>query len=70
MARDYRAIKNRYENLMIDIPEDEMFKDIQAMIAYIEVLHTVIARQAQAKVVEDTIRIFEDEKIPGMKYPH
>lgn len=52
MVRRYREIRHRYADVVCGINDHQMFRDIQALLGYIEALHGAMARLAAREVVE------------------
>lgn len=43
MREDYRKIRGRYDDVLCGVLDVDMFRDVQALLRYIEVLHEQLA---------------------------
>ncbi len=46
MVRAYREIRERYRDMLCEVKDPQMFRDILALLRYIDGLHGSLARQA------------------------
>ncbi|GAB4246971.1 MULTISPECIES: hypothetical protein [Deferrisoma] len=44
MLREYRTIRNRYDDVLAGVSDYQMFRDIRALLRYIEFLHEQLAQ--------------------------
>ena len=69
MRAKYQEIRNRYSDVVCSVDEGQLFEDVQALIAYVDVLRVVLARQAQVHAAEEALRVFENDYARGMRVP-
>lgn len=69
MQRKLNEIKSRYGDVICSVDERQMLDDIQALLAYVENMKTVLARQAQVRQAELVLREFEKGGAYGMRFP-
>jgi len=58
MVRAYREIRERYRDTLCEVRDPQMFRDILALLRYIDALHGSLARQAAQELARGVFEEF------------
>ncbi len=61
MLKRYREIRNRYADVARGSGNPQMFRDIQTLLRYVDLLHEGLARRAAENLVNEAFETFDGE---------
>jgi len=59
MLKRYREIRDRYSEAAPKVAGDQMIRDLQALLRYVDLLHEGLARQAAEHLVSEAFETFD-----------
>ena len=60
MGRNFKEIRNRYDDVVCGVTNDQMVQDVNALLGYIDQLHQRLVEQAAEGAVQAAFRALED----------